>query len=208
MNMQNIQRITIMALILATLALAGCKSKNPTARQDATQTGDFGWIFEGWACQPDAVAGKGHPPSEYCKWEENLEKARDYLYIKVSAAPSKLSLKEKNLSMKMATCRQSAKDQVNADALEKIIGAVVVKHGGVLDGRSTGFAILSKVKGKISGTGIYDCCSIDNKTGKCANPTENEPEKWDACMCVGYIRYPGGQDAFESKAVDVARELN
>ena len=200
------KKTAVIMAVLATFALSACSGGGTNSRRDATTTGEFGWIFEGWACQPDAVAGKGNPPSVYCNWDENKEKPRDYLYIKVAGAPSKAALKENNIAMKLATCRQASKDQVDADGLAKVLGSILSKTSGVVDGRSTGFAIMSKVKGRISGTGIYDCCSIDNKTGACADPTKGEPEKWESCMCVGYIKYPGGKAAFESKATELAKE--
>ena len=194
--------------VSALMLMAACGSSNSSIedRRKADTVGKFGWIFEGWACQPDAVAGKGVPPSKYCDWPENEDKPRDYLYIKVAAAPSRAAVRENNIAMKLSTCRQASKDQVDADGLAKVLGSILSKTSGVVDGRSTGFAIMSKVKGRISGTGIYDCCSIDNKTGACADPTKGEPEKWESCMCVGYIKYPGGQAAFESKATELAKE--
>lgn len=169
---------------------------NDGGRRDATTVGKNGWIFEGWACAPDAAAAKrGESPAEYCKGKE---KEYDYLYMKFSARASDKAIKANSVAMKQSTCREAARLQVAGDGLKKILGEYLEQASGVSDGQSTGSVIVSESKGIIKGVGVYDCCSLNNETGICANV--GEPETWEECQCVGYLRYMGGQKALEAKA--------
>ena len=161
------------------------------ARRDATTVGQDGWVVEGWACEPKT--DKKDPPSVTCKGDK-----KDYLYMKFAARASQKALDANSIAMKMSTCREAARLQVAGDGLAKIIGEYLEKASGVSDGQSTGVAIVSQMRGKISGIGIYDCCSIDQDTGKCV--AQGKKEDWNDCMCVGYMKFPGGQKAFEAKA--------
>jgi hypothetical protein len=161
-------------------------------REDATTVGENGWFFEGWSCAP--IAGKSdESPAEYCKY-----KTKDYLYMKVSARASENAIRKKSIAMKRSTCTQAAEDQIKGNGLSKIIGDFLESMSGVADGQSTGSAILRQTRGKIRGVGLYNCCSLDLDTGFCAE--KGDAETWDECMCVGYIKFPGGQDAFETMA--------
>ncbi len=152
--------------------------------------------FEGWACAPDAAAAKrGESPAEYCKGKE---KEFDYLYMKFSARASDKAIKANSVAMKQSTCREAARLQVAGDGLKKILGEYLEQASGVSDGQSTGSVIVSESKGLIKGVGVYDCCSLNNETGVCANI--GEAETWEECQCVGYLRYAGGQKALEAKA--------
>ena len=56
--------------ILAVFALAYCGAGD--SRRDATTVGSDGWVFEGWACAPDAAkALEGLSPAEYCQDERS-----------------------------------------------------------------------------------------------------------------------------------------
>lgn len=176
----------------------GC-SGNDT-RRDATTVGKDGWVFEGWACAPDsAAARRGESPGDYCDGRGKDE--MDYLYMKFSAAASDKAIQTGRLSQMMATCRDAALTQVKGDGVSKIIGDYLEQASGVSDGQSTGVAIVRESRGKIKGVGLYDCCAMSNDTGTCV--AEGEVENWEQCLCVGYMRYPGGQDAFESLAEQV-----
>ncbi len=172
------------------------------SRRDATTVGSDGWIFEGWACAPDAAAAqRGESPAQYCKGKNKDE--MDYLYVKFSAAASDKAIKSGRIAQMMSTCRDAALTQVKGDGISKAIGDYLEQASGVADGQSTGVAIVRQSAGKIKGTGIYDCCAIDNKNGRCVK--KGEPENWEQCMCVGYMRFAGGQDAFEATAEEVQR---
>lgn len=164
------------------------------SRRDATTVGQDGWVVEGWACEPKT--DKNDPPSKTKCGEK-----KDYLYMKFAARASQKALDANSIAMKMSTCREAARLQVAGDGLAKIIGEYLEKASGVSDGQSTGVAIVSQMKGKISGIGIYDCCSIDQDTGKCVSA--GKKEDWNDCMCVGYMKFPGGQKAFQAKAEEV-----
>ncbi len=171
------------------------------ARRDATTTGKNAWKFEGWACKPRAdKALKGESPAEYCADSEN----NDYLYLKFSARASERAIRAGSIAMKQTTCRRAARDLVAGDGLSKIIGDYVEQASGVSDGQSTGQAIVTQTQGKISGIGLYDCCSLNQQTGICAEV--GEPETWEDCQCVGYFKYPGGERAFEALAEEVSVE--
>ena len=43
--------------------------------------------------------------------------------------------------------------------------------------------------------GLYRCCSLDVETMKCAQ--KEEKQTWNECLCLGYLRYPGGRKALE-----------
>ncbi|BDA77079.1 LipL21 lipoprotein [Leptospira kobayashii] len=187
--------LIVMASLVAFIVSCG----GGDSRRDATTVGKNGWIFEGWACAPDAAAGKeGKSPAEYCKGKE---KEFEYLYMKFSARASAKAINEKSIAMKKSTCREAARLQVAGDGLKKILGEYLEQASGVSDGQSTGSVIVSESKGKISGLGIYDCCSLNKDTGACAEV--GEQESWEECDCVGYMRYAGGQKALETKAKEV-----
>ena len=187
----------IAACLMAVSLFFQCGADN--SRRDATSTGKFGWIFEGWACAPDsAKALEGQTPAQYCKDDPK----KDYLYMKFSAAASQVAIDSGRLAQMMATCREAARLQVAGDGLAKIIGEFIEKASGVSNGQSTGVAIVSQTKGKISGIGVYDCCSIDNDTGACT--VQGKKEDWSQCMCVGYLKFPGGQKSFETMAKEAS----
>ncbi len=170
-------------------------------RRDATSVGEEGWVFEGWACAPDtAKAKQGLSPADYCKGDT---KNFDYLYLKFSARASEKSIAQNSIAMKQTTCRRAARDLVAGDGLSKILGDYLEQASGVSDGQSTGQVIVAQSQGLVSGVGIYDCCSLDQRTGRCAR--KGEPETWEDCQCVGYLKYPGGQKAFEAKVREVTR---
>ena len=103
--------------ILAVFALAYCGAGD--SRRDATTVGSDGWVFEGWACAPDAAkALEGLSPAEYCQDDDN----KDYLYLKFSARASQQAIQNGSIAMKQTTCRRAARDLVAGDGLSKIIG--------------------------------------------------------------------------------------
>lgn len=190
------KRALLFTAILFGLVAVQCGGGNES-RRDATTVGEKGWVFEGWACAPPA-SSKGISPAEYCKGKK--EKDMDYLYMKFSAVASERAIKSGRMAAMMSTCRKAAKDQVSADGLAKIIGEYLETASGVADGQSTGSAIVAQSRGKIRGVGLYDCCAMDPRTAECMAPGK---ENWEQCLCVGYMRYPGGRDAFEAMAEEV-----
>ncbi len=193
----NMKKITVGLLGIAILFT--CRTPSPY-RRDATTVSADGWVFEGWACAPDSTqARKGVSPADYCE----KSRKKDYLYLKFTARASEKAIRLDSLAMKQSTCRRAARDQVGADALSKTLGDYLEQNSGVQDGQSTGQNIITKTKGIISGFGLYDCCSLSEKTGRCANPRKNQRETWDECQCVGYLRYPGGKRAFEATVKSV-----
>lgn len=192
------KKITIMAgltLVLFALNCSGGAAED--GRRNATSVGKKGWVFEGWACKPDsAQALQGLSPADYCK----PDGPKDYLYLKFSAAASDVAIKSGRIAQMQSTCRKAAKDQISGDGLSKIIGEHLEQASGVADGQSTGQAIVVQNKGKISGIGVYDCCSLNADTGRCADPDAGDKETWEQCQCVGYFKFPGGEKAFEASA--------
>jgi len=165
-----------------------------SARRDATSVGKEGWVFEGWACAPDTAAAlRGESPASYCKDPESF----DHLYLKFSAVASERAIRSGRIAMMQATCRDAALTQIKGDGLSKLIGDYLEQASGVQDGQSTGVAILRQSRGQIRGIGLYDCCSLDAKTGRCVKPGE---ETWEQCQCVGYMKFPGGKKGFETMA--------
>lgn len=193
--------IVLSATMLAALFFASCGDKY-SSRRDATSVGEAGWVFEGWACAPDAAAAKrGESPAEYCKGKNKKE--LDYLYMKFSAAASDKAIASGRLAQMMATCREAARLQVAADGINKVIGEYLERASGVSDGQSTGSVIVSQNQGQIRGIGLYDCCAMDNNTGDCVKKSERQ--NWEQCMCVGYMRFSGGQDKFMSAVKEADR---
>lgn len=187
------KKILALSVIALSIGLAQCGGND--SRRDATTVGEAGWVFEGWACAPDAaLAKKGQSPADYC----TEDKPKDYLYMKFPAAASQRAIDSGRLAMMMSTCRDAALTQIKGDGLSKIIGDYLEQASGVSDGQSTGVAIVRQSQGLIRGAGVYDCCAIDNDTGSCVKP--GEKENWEQCMCVGYMKFPGGQKAFETHA--------
>ncbi|MCC5813541.1 MAG: lipoprotein LipL21 [Leptospira sp.] len=184
----------------ALIALFAISCGGSDNRRDATSVGKEGWVFEGWACAPDTTqAIKGKSPADYCKGNSDNF---DYLYMKFSARASNKAIDAGSVAMKQTTCRRAARDLIAGDALSKILGDYIEQASGVSDGQSTGQVIVAQSQGLVRGAGIYDCCSLDSK-GFCAKP--GQPELWEDCQCVGYIKYPGGQKAFESSVKEASR---
>ena len=196
------KQFSIIAALLALSFTVACGGAND-GRRDATTVGAEGWVFEGWACAPDAAKAKsGLSPADYCVDDDN----KDYLYLKFSARASERAIRAGSIAMKQTTCRRASRDLVAGDGLSKIIGDYVEQASGVSDGQSTGQAIVTQTQGKISGIGIYDCCSLNQQTGRCANPDDGDAETWEDCQCVGYFKFPGGQRAFEAIAEETSVE--
>lgn len=189
--------VTAVLAIVVSFTFFSCGGGGNDGRGDATTVGEHAWVFEGWACAPRG--SKEGSPQEYCS--DNSVSDNDYLYMKVAAAASDRAIASKRIAQMQATCRQAAEDQIKGNGLSKIIGDYLERASGVADGQSTGFAIVTETKGKIKGVGLYNCCSMNPKNGLCAEP--GEPETWEQCMCVGYIKFPGGQDAFETRAEEL-----
>lgn len=187
--------ITLVTLIGISVFMVNCGSSGDR-RNDATTVGENAWYFEGWACAPMASKKDKESPAEYC--EGRSEKDLDYLYMKMSAAASDNAIKSGRITQKRATCVQAAEDQVKGNGLSKIIGDYIESTSGVADGQSTGFAIVRETQGRIKGVGIYNCCSVNAETGRCVE--KDAAEEWEQCMCVGYIRFPGGQKGFQTMA--------
>jgi len=192
--------------LLAVIALSGLAAfcgGGGDARRDATSTGPDGWIYEGWSCAPDAgKALKGLSPAQYCKEDGPT----DYLYMKFSAAAAQETIERQDtaaIAMRNSTCRKAAKDQISSDGLAKILGEYLEQASGVKNGQSTGQVIIAQNKGIIRGVSIYNCCSL-GANGVCVKA--GEPETWEACQCVGVIKYPGGQKAFEAAAEKASAE--
>ena len=196
-----IKRFFILFASTAAFFMWYCSSSVPQIRRDATTVAAEGWVFEGWACAPDsAKARQGLSPADYCK----KERKKDYLYLKFTARASDRSIQAGSIAMKQSTCRRAARDLTASDGLSKVLGDYLEQASGVQDGQSTGQTIVTQTRGIISGIGLYDCCSINPATGRCADPRRDEPETWEECQCVGYFRYPGGKKAFEAKVKEVA----
>lgn len=190
--------ILTMAAVLG-IALIAC-SGTDDGRRNATSVGSDGWVFEGWSCAPNTnEALKGNSPAEYCDGEDN-----NYLYLKFTARASARAIARNSVAMKQSTCRRAARDQVAGDGLSKILGDAIEQASGVVDGESTGHAIIAQSQGLVRGVGIYNCCSLNNRSGKCAKA--EEAETWEECQCVGYMKFPGGQDAFESAVEKITSE--
>jgi len=194
--------------LIGAIALSGfilfCGGGND-GRRDATSVGADGWIYEGWACAPDAAeALKGNSPAQYCQ----KSGSKDYLYMKFDAAAEQSTIERagaEGVQMRRSTCRKAAKDQASSDGLAKIIGEYLEQASGVKNGQSTGQVIIAHNAGLIRGVGIYNCCSI-NENGHCA--AAGEKEEWKGCQCVAYMKYPGGQKGFEASAEKAAAEAN
>jgi len=191
--------------LLAIVALSGMiffvACGGGDSRRDATTVGSDGWVFEGWACAPDAAkALEGQSPANYC----NDDDKKDYLYLKFSARASERAIRADSIAMKQTTCRRAARDLAAGDGISKILGDYIEQASGVADGQSTGQAIVAQSAGRISGIGLYDCCSLDEKTGRCAD--RGDPETWAECQCVAYFKYPGGQKAFEAQVEEIAAQ--
>lgn len=191
--------------LIGAIALSGllvyCGSSRNDARNDATSTGPDGWIFEGWACAPDAAkALQRQSPAQYCL----DDKPKDYLYMKFSAAAAQDAIDKGMVAMKQSTCRKAAKDQISSDGLAKILGEYLEQASGVKNGQSTGQVIIAQNKGLIRGVSIYNCCSLDQGTGVCT--VAGQAETWDQCQCVGVLKYPGGQKGFEASAEKASAE--
>ncbi|HMU82279.1 MAG TPA: lipoprotein LipL21, partial [Leptospiraceae bacterium] len=115
------------AIALSSMVLY-CGGSGNDARRDATSTGPDGWIFEGWACAPDAAkALLKQSPAQYCQ----DDKPKDFLYMKFSAAASQNAIDKGMVAMKQSTCRKAAKDQISSDGLAKILGEYLEQASGV-----------------------------------------------------------------------------
>lgn len=196
----NTQKVTILTTLALLVSLALIQCGGPDERRDATSNRENGWIFEGWACAPNtARALKGESPADYCD-TSNIKK-NTYLYMKFAARASERAIARESVAMMQSTCRRAAKDQISGDAIGKILGEYLEGASGVEDGESTGQTIVSQFRGKIRGIGVYDCCPLDQDTGLCADPDKSGVGRmWKECVCVGYMRFPGGQAAFNAAA--------
>ena len=50
---------------------------------------------------------------------------------------------------------------------------------------------IAELKVKHPREGVYDCCSVDPKTGICT--VFGKQPDWTECSCVGYVKFPGGK---------------
>ena len=162
------------------------------------------WVFEGPACEPNSkMKQRGLTPAHYCKPEDR----RGYLYMKLKSWPSPESIRRNDLRMKQMTCRESAHLQIAGDGLPKVVMDYVKRNPDVLpDCRGkelTNLPELYCVNRSIGyccpmmGIGLYDCCSLNERTGRCAE--NGEAETWDQCLCIAIKYFWGG---------DIVQRLN
>lgn len=163
------------------------------SRRDATAVRANGEILEGWSCSP--TSGR---PFQNCPDGIRPE----YLYLTFDARGSR-TMAEPNAE---AACRKAARRQLAGYAFAKIMAQYVESTSGVSDGESTAHAILNRGGGTIRESGIYECCSLNQRTGRCSKSNESETATWEECLCVGFMRFPGGQQAFEKLAEEVSTE--
>lgn len=156
--------------------------------------------FEGWACTPDGAALKrGEGPGCFCK----PEAANDFLYVRFSAGASAVAVHSGRMAGMEATCREAAAKAVQNESrkiLTEYLKTSGVKHPeNVTAEMSGGFA-------NRPGAQLVQCCSLNPRTGKCADRKLREVETWETCQCVAAYRFPGGKPAFDSTIETAAKK--
>ncbi len=175
-----------MVFLLAAAATACAKD----SRRDATTVGHHGWVFEGWACAPEpAMIKKRMSPAHYC-----AGKPAEFLYVKFTARAADKVIGAGNENAKQASCRAIARRHIKNGGIAKILDDIFHKTCTPYHVEPPGPAIRKTLK-KAGPPGIYDCCAIDQYTGRCAASAEDED--WRECSCVAYLRFPGGRKGFE-----------
>ena len=181
------------SIIIAALTLTqllSCSGSAPTPKLRGMSRSS--WLFEGWACRPDLErTERNRSPVQNCSDEQK----REWLYMKFTVRASEKAIRKNDPDLKQTTCRKAAGFQMSADGLPKILGEFIEKSSGTTD-ISYGVAIVTQTRGLMRHVGLYGCCSLNENSGRCAAP--KEPATWTECLCVGYMKYPGGEKSFES----------
>ena len=194
---------TVIFIALSALGISACgQTKNVGPSKNA-------WLYEGWACAPDQrTHAKGLSPADDCK-----ELPRDHLYVTFRARPSEKGPHQNSIGYKMSTCRENARLELAVSDMNNVLRQYIRKnprlHPGCRwqeipefnpCGRRFG-AVINSACCSIRGIGMYECCSINEKTGRCAE--QGEAEDWNECLCIAYTKYPGGNKYAESMCRDV-----
>jgi len=191
-------RSTLLLLLVFIFVLPDCTD---LYRRLAIMTDKSNWLFEGWACAPDATQIKNSiNPVHFCDKGEKKE----YLYMKFTAAPSKKALESDRIGQIRTSCREAASRQIQGEGLDKIIGSYLVTATGDEINQASGSALVKRYEGRIKGTGIYQCCALGENSESCRKNDEKEDRS--RCLCIGYLRFPGGREAFDTIIQEIKSE--
>jgi len=166
----------VIAIIAATLLIIQCGGGAP-GRPAAVEKN--AWVFDGWACAPDAGMPE-RSPLDFCKAGQKKE----YLYMKFSAGAAQKAIDSGDPDRMQSSCREDARQQMAGDTFLKILSDFVDKATG--DDDRWAFTIVRTPRGRFKKTGVHNCCAIDSSTGACTKP--NKRDDWSQCMCVGYVK--------------------
>ncbi len=185
------------------LLLLYCASDDTKSRQNLSILAANRWVFEGWACEPRGLLSQTRQsPIESC----DDSTTKDYLYLKFFGKASEKALAKSSSVMKQSSCSKEVKEQLLSVGLEKVVGEYIGQVLNVQDAEFVSHRIMTQTKDRISEVGLYGCCSLNTRTGKCADVSKSGPDEWEECLCVGYFHYSGGRKSFE-KQVKKAIEL-
>jgi len=171
---------------VAIYLLTGC---TPSGRVADKRLHGPEWVFEGWACAPHPSGTVSIP--HRCR-NEDIAKM-EYLYFKISASPSSLDFKSGNTRRMKAGCMKEAHRRIAREP-GRIICEIISNVDASDPGPCPSEELTRRIRQATQESGVYNCCALDSNTGRCVRP--GRPEDWSECMCIVYLRFPGGRKSF------------
>jgi hypothetical protein len=167
------------SLVLTTLLFSvGCDSFHQTNRE---RNRIPSWVFEGWGCSPGP--DRHQQPNYRCP-------EKDYLFMLFGVTTQSSNNGTANLPSIEDRCRVAA---LQAARESSLLTCAFFEIGE--DFECPVFAQTPWYRKQFTEIGVYNCCPMDDKTGRCTDSVTREQET--QCMCVGYMRFIGGSSAFE-----------
>ena len=174
----------------------------PKETRNAAAARPNAWIFNGWGCKPEyRKAERGLSPAQACAGDAGME----WLYSKIAASADERAAAAGNHSLIFSSCRGNARLALAAQ-LSMHFGSEICGAHPACDSQSVGRAFLAAYYGGVRNSGIYKCCALAGKTGRCA--TKERKSSPRDCLCVVYAKLPGGRPLFDSRLKEAKRNPN
>ncbi|PJZ51145.1 lipoprotein LipL21 [Leptospira saintgironsiae] len=180
-----IKKVIVTAVSVVLLTYCGAN----TAIKKTTSVTSGPWSFEGWGGPPEQ-RNDGKTPKD--------TNPKEYYYTKISSHASIKSIAKKNPVMIQSTCRESARLEGTSDLIKKMYDGF--QPTGWFSSNKSQQELTTDCNPTLSASlvqniKIYEC----KATGPGSDPNDISQDNWEECLCIIYVKFPGGRDALIEK---------
>ncbi|WP_086448570.1 lipoprotein LipL21 [Leptospira venezuelensis] len=177
------------AIVVTVALLTYCGST--IAQKDVNSVSKDDWSFQGWGGPPPEQGSNGKTPRD--------TNPKEYFYIKYSSNASIKAIAKKNPIMMQSTCRENARLQGASNITRKMISDSEPSEWITYSEYERGavsYVLSTDCNPSVSASlfrspKIYEC----KATGPGSDPNDVSKDNWEECLCIIYIKVPGGRDA-------------